>query len=117
MDRVILRSTILDARGAAVAQVKTPARLRTLRQTLLVKGAQLWSPEAPHLYTLLSELLLDGKLVDTEETLFGIRSIRVDAERGLRINGVPVKMKGGCLHHDHGPLGAASYDRGATGYP
>ena len=67
--------------------------------------------EAPNLYTLLSEVLVGGEVVDSEKTTFGIRSISVDAEHGLRLNGVPLKMKGGCVHHDNGPLGAASYDR------
>ena len=78
---------------------------------MLVKGARLWSVDEPNLYTLLSEVLVGGSVVDTEKTIFGIRSITVDAEHGFRLNGVPMKMKGGCIHHDHGPLGAASYDR------
>ena len=78
---------------------------------MLVKGAKLWSVDEPNLYTLLSEVLVGGSVVDTEKTTFGIRSISVDAEHGFRLNGVPLKLKGGCIHHDNGPLGAASYDR------
>ena len=110
-DGAVLRSTILDAQGIQVAKVEIPARLSTIQQTLLVKNAKLWSIDQPNLYSLLSELLLGGIVVDTEKTTFGIRSITVDAAYGLRINGVPLKMKGGCIHHDNGPLGAASYDR------
>ena len=87
------------------------SKLLRIQQTLLVRGAKLWSLEAPNLYTLLSEVLVGGRVVDTEKTTFGIRSISVDAEHGLRLNGAPLKMKGGCIHHDNGPLGAASYDR------
>ena len=76
-----------------------------------MKGARLWSVEEPNLYTLLSEVVMGGSVVDTERTTFGIRSIEVDAQHGFRLNGVPMKLKGGCIHHDHGPLGAASYDR------
>ena len=107
----VLRSTIMDAQGEAVAQVETPLRLLTVQQTLVVKGAQLWSVDEPNLYILLSEVLVDGSVVDTETTTFGVRSITVDAQHGFRLNGVPMKLKGGCIHHDHGPLGAASYDR------
>ena len=110
-DGAVLRSTITDAQGKSIAQVETAVRLLSIQQTLLVKGAKLWSVDEPNLYTLLSEVLVDGKGVDAETTTFGLRSITADAQNGLRINGAPVKMKGGCIHHDHGPLGAASYDR------
>jgi beta-galactosidase len=107
----VLRSTVLDAEGAAVAQVETSLNsLLPVRQTLLVQGAKLWSVDEPNLYTLLSEVLVGG-VIDTERTPFGIRSIAVDAQDGFRLNGVPLTLKGGCIHHDHGPLGAASYDR------
>ncbi len=111
LDSAILRSTVLDAQGNVAARAETPAKLPTLQQTLLVRDARLWSLEEPNLYTLLSEVLVNGSVVDTERTTFGIRSIAIDAEHGLRLNGRPIKMKGGCIHHDHGPLGAASYDR------
>ncbi len=108
---VLVRSTILDENGAVAAQIETPTRYAAVQHTLLVKDAKLWSVEEPHLYTLFSEVLVDGEVVDTETTPFGIRSIQVDAERGFRLNGEPMKLKGGCIHHDHGPLGAASFDR------
>jgi beta-galactosidase len=107
----VLRSTILDAQGAVVAVVESPAKISSIQQTVVVNGAELWSVEEPNLYTLLSEVLVVNSVVDTETTIFGIRSITVDAQNGLRINGTPLKMKGGCIHHDNGPLGAASYDR------
>ena len=56
-------------------------------------------------------VLIDGVVVDNEATLFGIRSVKIDAQNGLTINGKPVEMIGGCYHHDNGPLGAASIDR------
>jgi beta-galactosidase len=63
------------------------------------------------MYTLVSELQIDGKVVDSERVPFGIRSFSVDAKNGFRLNGAPLKLKGGCVHHDNGLLGAASYDR------
>jgi len=113
---VVLRSTILDASGATVAQVDTPVPatahgVATVQQTLTVTNAELWSVDEPNLYILVSEVLVNGSAVDTERTTFGIRSIAVDAQNGFRLNGVPIKLKGGCVHHDNGLLGAASYDR------
>ena len=107
----VLRSTVLDAHGASLAQTDTPVSGATLEQTLTVQDVRLWSVEEPNLYTLVSEVLVDGEPVDSEKTTFGIRSIAVDAQNGFRLNGVPMKLKGGCLHHDNGLLGAASYDR------
>jgi beta-galactosidase len=107
----VLRSTILDANGATVAQAETPGEGATVQQTLTVKDARLWSVDEPNLYSLVSEVWVDSSLLDSEKTTFGIRSIAVDAQNGFRLNGVPMKLKGGCVHHDNGILGAASYDR------
>ena len=73
--------------------------------------ARLWSVDAPHLYSLTSEVLAGSEVLDAETTTFGIRSLAVDAKQGFRLNGEPLKLRGGCVHHDHGLLGAASYDR------
>ncbi|KAB2824522.1 MAG: glycoside hydrolase family 2, partial [Paludibacter sp.] len=53
----------------------------------------------------------DGKVVDQQTTTFGIRSIEFSAEKGFLLNGENVLLKGGCMHHDNGPLGAATIDR------
>lgn len=107
----ILRTTVLNAQGTALAQAETPLKSLSVQQTLPVRDVRLWSVDEPYLYTLLSEVLIGGQVVDSEKTTFGIRSINIDAQNGLLLNGVPLKLKGGCIHHDHGPLGAASYDR------
>jgi len=52
-----------------------------------------------------------GETLDSQTTWLGIRSLHVDAENGFVLNGKPLKLKGGCVHHDDGVLGAASYDR------
>ncbi len=106
----------MDPDGAVVAHGETAVATEasatvTAHQQLRVVGAQLWSVQTPRLYTLTSELLLEGALVDRETTGFGIRSIAVDPTNGFRLNGVPLKLKGGNVHHDHGLLGAASYNR------
>ena len=107
----VLRSMILDSSGTTLAQVETPVTGNTLEQTLTVNAARLWSVDEPNLYTLVSEVLVDGGLVDSEKSTFGIRSITVDTQNGFRLNSVPMKLKGGCVHHDNGLLGSASYDR------
>ncbi len=111
LDGAVLRSTILNQEEERIASVESPAKHSPMQQTLLVNDPALWSVDTPNLYTVLSEILIDGKVVDEERTVFGIRSIRVDPVHGFRLNGKTLKMKGGCIHHDHGPLGAASYDR------
>ena len=102
---------MLDANGVEVARAECATRLSPVQQTLVVKDARLWSVDDPTLYMLRSEVLVGGSVVDAESTPFGIRAITIDAENGFRLNGAPLKLKGGCIHHDHGPLGAASFDR------
>lgn len=76
-----------------------------------VSMPQLWSPDMPDLYRLETEIFQNGQVVDTETTTFGIRSLDFSAEKGFLMNGQPIKLKGGCVHHDNGVLGAASYAR------
>ena len=75
--------------------------------TLEVNQPRLWSPEEPNLYTLRVRLMDNGRLVDETTQRVGLRTIDVSAEAGFRLNGVTRKLKGVCLHHDLGPLGAA----------
>jgi len=80
-------------------------------QEIVLKSPLLWSPDSPDLYKAVSELYADDKLTDKTETPFGIRSISFDPVNGFRLNGKSLKLKGGCVHHDNGPLGAKAYDR------
>ena len=70
---------------------------------------QLWSPETPGLYTVTVQLLEGKKVIDEVTQNFGIRTTEFSAEKGFLLNGQPVKLKGGCLHHDNGPLGSATF--------
>lgn len=76
-------------------------------QNFLVKNPELWSPASPKLYTARTNILVDGKVVDSYDTRFGIRRLEYIPEKGFFLNGEPVKFKGVCNHHDLGPLGAA----------
>jgi beta-galactosidase len=76
-----------------------------------IQAPQLWSTATPQLYLAEVELVVGGSTIDRTMTSFGIRKIEVDAERGLLINGEAIKLRGGCVHHDNGLLGAAAIDR------
>ncbi len=114
--RVTVRSRVVAPRGRTADSVDRseaiPAGGRlNYTQELLVRRPKLWSPEEPQLYRLETEIRLGRKVVDTASTPFGIRSVELSADAGLRLNGEPLELRGGCVHHDNGPLGAAAYDR------
>lgn len=103
-----LVNRLVDWDGRVVAEVVSPAG-GAPRQTLVVRGPKLWSPSAPQLYTLETELRQLGRTVDRLEQPFGIRIIDFDPRRGMTINGNPTKLRGGCVHHDNGLLGACAF--------
>ncbi|MGA2542571.1 MAG: glycoside hydrolase family 2 TIM barrel-domain containing protein [Verrucomicrobiota bacterium] len=76
-----------------------------------VKLPPLWSPDTPVLCQAEVELLVGGKAVDATTAAFGIRELKFSVENGFTLNGVSVKLRGGCMHHDNGPLGSAAIDR------
>lgn len=79
-----------------------------VRTVLQVRNSKIWTVDAPNLYRVKTSLKTD-KSSDTDENTFGIRTILLDSERGLLINGESVKLRGGCIHHDQGIVGAAVY--------
>jgi hypothetical protein len=78
----------------------------------IIDNALLWSAEAPYLYKAVVSLKKDGKVIETQEHKFGIREITWSTQ-GLKVNGQDVLLKGGCIHHDNGIIGAAEYDEAA----
>ncbi|MBZ5498146.1 MAG: DUF4982 domain-containing protein [Acidobacteriia bacterium] len=113
---VVLRSTIKDSAGKTVAATETARTIKAGEEFCFEQGARfanpmLWSPETPHLYYLVSGLKVDRTVVDEYETPFGVRTIFFDPSRGFLLNGVKTVIKGVCLHHDAGSLGAAVPDR------
>ena len=76
-----------------------------------VPHAHLWSPDTPHLYHAMLTISENNKPIDVTTQTFGIRSIAFNSEQGFLLNGRPIKLNGGCLHHDNGILGAAAFDR------
>lgn len=103
-----LRTRLRAASGEIAAETVSAAR-DEVSQTLRLRGAKLWSPADPQLYSLETELLRDDTVIDRTVQPFGVRIVAFDARRGMTINGETVKLRGGCLHHDSHPLGAASY--------
>lgn len=95
-------NTITDSRKIVVFSGEN-ARY-SFRMT--VPSPKLWSDETTNLYSIRTSILDDGKLVDSEEHTFGIRKLELDAKQGLRVNGKVVNLRGACIHHDNGLLGA-----------
>lgn len=104
-----VENLLVDAAGKTVAQIKNADfdAEGNIIKTLSVDNAQLWSPESPYLYKLVTRLYRKGKLVDQTQQKVGIRTVRVAQHDGFQLNGVSRKIKGVCLHHDLGPIGAA----------
>jgi beta-galactosidase len=108
----VLRSVVMDSAGREVVRAEAPFSLAPggeveIYQALQVKSPQLWSVEAPALYALHSTIREGESAVDKVLTVFGIRSIAYDKDRGFLLNGRQVKMRGVNLHHEAGGLGAA----------
>ncbi|MFC3199825.1 sugar-binding domain-containing protein [Parapedobacter deserti] len=99
-----------DGRLVAHAEAETPLaanQRRPVFATLKVANPQLWSLESPVLYRLVTTVKQAGKLVDSTTTITGFRTFTFDADKGFALNNAWLKMKGVCIHHDAGVLGAA----------
>ena len=100
--------SILDNKGQTLASAHNDIEKGgPTCTTMEVANPQLWSPEHPYLYTLRVQLMDNGKVVDEIYEKVGIRTISVNRDKGFQLNGHTRKLKGVCLHHDLGPLGAA----------
>src|SRR5688500_19349589 len=110
--RVSLTSIIQDANGREIArqtekEIGPPGSNAEVSQTLRVSAPMPWSDGRPYLYKVVSQLQQGRRILDRYETTLGIRTFRFDADKGFFLNGKPVKIRGGCSHHDLGSLGAA----------
>ena len=109
----VLRLTMKDPEGREIADEKIPFQSAAksdinLTHNFYINNPELWSDDSPLLYQL--EATIGDQDGDCAETMFGIRKIELMAHRGFIINGRNIKLKGVCLHHDCGILGAAWYD-------
>lgn len=111
-----VETRVYDNRGREVAKTR-PADLRlapdartSVDAHLTIRQPALWDIDSPHLYRAVSVLTCDGVVRDRVETRFGVRDIKIDSDRGLSLNGRPVKIKGACCHQDHAGVGSAVPD-------
>lgn len=79
----------------------------THMRSIIISNPELWSVDKPYLYKAVTKLFINGKLIDECNTSFGIRSFYFDKDKGFFLNNQSLKIKGVCLHHDLGALGAA----------
>lgn len=107
-----LRTTVIDAAGKAVTYYESEEKIKAgltsdVTQNLNLDNPKLWSIDNPYLYTVESKVLVDGKIIDNYTTPLGVRTFTFDPEKGFFLNGEATKIKGVCMHHDLGCLGAA----------
>jgi beta-galactosidase len=88
-----------------------PGQSAEVVQETTIGQPALWSPKSPLMYRAITRIIKGRKLLDEVETPFGVRSLAWSVEKGLLLNGAPIKLAGGSVHHDNGPLGAAAFDR------
>lgn len=98
---------LLDEAGTKVAEQTISGATPAIKTTLKVANPQLWSPESPYLYQVKLTRYEGKKVADVQTLKTGIRTISVSKNNGFQLNGITRKIKGVCLHHDLGPLGAA----------
>jgi beta-galactosidase len=112
-DRAVAADVRVAVGNASIGgRVEIPARGRTtVTRHLTLDRADLWSPDAPHLYTAVTSVSVGGQEVDSISTRFGARSVHFDANDGFLLNGKRVEIKGTCNHQDHAGVGSALPDR------
>ncbi|HZI32020.1 MAG TPA: glycoside hydrolase family 2 TIM barrel-domain containing protein, partial [Candidatus Binatia bacterium] len=113
---VLVRARVLNANGKVIktttSKLRMPAaQAQLVQQKFDIRLPKLWSPDSPNRYSADVEVIVDGKTTDKVSTHFGIHKIEADAAHGFRLNGKILELRGGCIHHDNGPLGAAAIDR------
>lgn len=111
-ETVTLKSILNDMDGAVVAETESSVSVvagqkSNISHTLNISSPKLWDTENPYLYSLVTEIIKDGKCIDRYTTTTGVRNFKFDAEKGFILNGKQTKINGVCMHHDLGCLGAA----------
>lgn len=105
----LVKVEIVDANGKSVAKRSASVKAVEGAKTTLslnVTNPHRWSLSDPYLYTIKTQLIMGGKIIDGNEIKAGLRTLTFDANKGLALNGNWMKVKGVCLHHDAGTLGA-----------
>ena len=112
ISNVNIKATLKDNNGAIIAQSdkmlqSEPEKNNLAKLSFKIKDPIRWSPESPYLYQLSLELWSDGKLMDQWDDRVGVRDFEFDPNEGFFLNGENMLLKGVCMHHDAGALGAA----------
>ena len=111
-----LKHTLIDATGTAVGTCDVKGSHLLAKEegkvhgVIPVENPHLWSCDNPYIYTILTDVYVDGKIVDTDTTRTGIRHIEFDCDRGFLLNGEVVKLKGVNMHQDHAGVGSGIPD-------
>jgi len=111
-----VQTKFINKNGKVAGITKTNSTVKAgdktdVLQKMELENPKLWSTQTPNLYKAKVTIFENNKITDIVNTTFGVRDIKIDVQHGLLINGVSTKLKGGCIHHDYGPLGAAAIDR------
>lgn len=111
----VVKSTIYDSEGNIFKETQATGeetigagQVFTYEQSIDVDQPELWSVDAPNLYELVTEVVVGDDIVDTYHTTFGFKWVEMDANEGFSLNGEYMKLKGVCMHHDQGALGAVA---------
>ena len=111
--KCLVQHILLDADGHEVGRTQPSALSLEAKQTLAleqrleVDRPRLWNTEDPYLYKVQTLVSVDGRVVDSYETVTGFREVAFDADKGFLLNGKPLKLKGVNMHQDHAGVGAA----------
>jgi beta-galactosidase len=113
---LVLRTVLTGPAGRPVGEAQSPVSVGAgealeITEDIRVDKPALWSPASPRLYSASTRIVSGGRVIDELVTPFGIRSLAWSAGQGFRLNGKAIKLAGGSVHHDNGPLGAAAFDR------
>jgi len=109
---VVVKDKYGKVSASSGKKIEMPAGSETVTTMKLdIRDPLLWSPESPDLYNAVVTVDAGKKSVDVYSVKFGIRSLEFSAEKGFLLNGKATELKGGCLHHDNGLLGAAAFGR------
>lgn len=111
-ETVTLKSILNNMDGSIVAETESSVSVvagqkSDISHTLNISSPELWDIENPYLYSLVTEVIKDGKCIDRYTTTTGVRDFKFDADKGFILNGKQTKINGVCMHHDLGCLGAA----------
>ncbi len=104
---VEIEFVIMDREGKIVGSSRKHCYINSVYEVFKLNSYRYWGIWNSYLYTITARILIDNKEVDSYQTRFGIRTIEFDSNKGFMINGTVTKIKGVCMHHDLGALGAA----------